>query len=144
MRPGRPFPLLFLTLCLALASCGKKGDPFLADGGAEGRITLLGGEWKGEHVDLTGRIHGVMKEGESIRAYYAAYPFDQPPCEGCPVEYQGFESFGREVVRNNDFSCTMTRIQPGSLYFFEARIIGRGGSPGPPSNTVQVEVPEAH
>jgi hypothetical protein len=142
MRPGKPLPFLFVLFCLVLISCGKKGDPFLPVVERDVRITLLKGEWNGEYLDLTGRIHGIMKEGASIRAYYAAYPLDQPPCEGCPVEYQGFQSFGRHVVSESGFSCRMTEIQPGNLYFFEAMIIGPGDSPGPPSNRVRVTVPK--
>jgi hypothetical protein len=140
MRPGKPLPFLVLLFCLALISCGKKGDPFLPSTEGDGRITLLKGEWNGEYVDLTGRIHGSMNEGARIRAYYAAYPLDQPPCEGCPIEYQGFQSFGRDVLSESGFSCKMTQIQPGNLYFFEVRVIGPGDSPGPSSNRVRVEV----
>jgi len=141
MRPGLPLSVLFLWLCLALISCGKKGDPFLPATQGDGRVTGLKGEWNGEYVLLTGRTREAMREGAGIRAYYAAYPLDQPPCEGCPIEYQGYESFGREVMGKSGFSCRITEIQTGNIYFFEVRIIGPGGSLGPPSNRVGVEVP---
>jgi hypothetical protein len=141
MRVCKILSILFLLLSLALISCGKKGDPFLPVVAEEGRVSILKGESNGENVDLTGRIQGAMREGSTLRAYYAAYPLDQPPCEGCPIEYQGFESFDRDSVSGDGFTCRITGIQPGNLYFFEARIIGPEGGQGPPSNRVRVEVP---
>lgn len=143
MRPRQLLPVLFLLLCLALISCGKKGDPFLpAVEGDGGRVTGLKGEWDGEYVLLTGRIHEATRQGAGIKAYFASYPLAEPPCEGCPIEYQGFQSFGREVMSESGFSCEMTEIKPGNIYFFEVRVIGPGNRQGPPSNRVQVEVPE--
>jgi hypothetical protein len=74
--------------------------------------------------------------------YYAVYPLDQPPCEGCPIEYQGFHPFGREALKGDVFSLKVPEIRRGNIYFFEARIVGLDGSPGPPSNRVRIEVPK--
>ena len=143
MRPIHFLPALFLLLCTALISCGKKGDPFLpAMEGGGGRVSGLKGEWDGKFVLLSGRIHEATGQDAGVRAYFGSYPVDQPPCDGCPIEYQGFQSFGPEVVSESVFSCEMTEIKPGNIYFFEVRVIGPGGNQGPPSNRVQVEVPE--
>jgi hypothetical protein len=117
MRVCKLLSIFFLLLSLALISCGKKGDPFLPVVAEEGRVSILKGESNGENVDLTGRIQGAMREGSTLRAYYAAYPLDQPPCEGCPIEYQGFESFDRDSVSGDGFTCRITGIQPGTFTF---------------------------
>ena len=136
------FPALMVLLGLTLISCGKKGDPFLPPPQEEGlRVTGLIGEWNGDFVLLSGRVREPMSESAGLRAYYAAYPLDQAPCEGCPIQYQGFQSFGLEVIKGNRFSCRVADIRPGNVYFFEARLLGPGGGLGPPSNRVQVEVP---
>jgi hypothetical protein len=140
MRPRQPLFVLLLLICSVMISCGKKGDPFLPAPEDPGRITGLKAEWTGESVLLTGRIEGEIREGGGIRAYYASYPLDQPPCEGCPIEYQGFESFGREATAGRGFSCLMRPIRPGALYFFEVRVMGPGQRQGPPSNRLRLEV----
>lgn len=135
------FPALMLLLCWTLISCGKKGDPFLPAPEANARVSDLQGEWNGESVLLSGRSDEAVEEGATIRAYYAAYPLDEPPCEGCPIQYQGFQSFGLEVMSGGGFSCRITEIRPGNVYFFQVRILSPGGSLGPPSHRVRVEVP---
>ena len=139
MRFSLRLTLLILLICPAMVSCGKKGDPFLPAPGGDSRVSGLEAKWSGEYVLLTGKIVGG-RQSEAIRAYYAAYPLDQPPCEDCPIRYQGFESFGPEVMDGSGFSCKVTGIRPGNLYFFELRVIGPGQSQGPPSNRVRVEV----
>jgi len=142
MRLEWLFPALMLLLSLPLISCGKRGDPFIPPPqGEDLRVTGLRGEWKGEFVLLSGRVREPIGEVAGLRAYYAAYPLDQAPCEGCPIQYQGFQSFGPDVIKGNGFSCRIADIRPGNVYFFEVRVLGPGGGLGPGSNRVQVEVP---
>jgi hypothetical protein len=145
MRAAHPVLLTLLFFGLVFVSCGKKGDPFPPTKEIVSRVTGLEGAWSGEDVLLTGRIEepAKVREGNGCRLYYAAYPLDRPPCEGCPIEYQGYESFGREAITGDVFSFKMPGIRRGNIYFFEVRLIGPEGNPGPPSNRVQVEVPEA-
>jgi hypothetical protein len=144
MRPGRPALVLLLFLGLLSVACGKKGDPFVPAKEAANRVDGLDVGWKGAEVLLTGRIEkpAEMREGEGFRVYYAVYPLDQPPCEGCPIEFQGYYTFGREAVSGDAFSCKVPEIRRGSVYFFEARVMTPEGTPGPPSNRVSIEVPE--
>ncbi|MBN2031695.1 MAG: hypothetical protein JW836_00340 [Deltaproteobacteria bacterium] len=141
MRLKKAQTALFLLFCFGLIACGKKGDPFVPVKEPLNHVTDLEGMWDGESIVLTGRIQGAMKEGTIIRAYYAMYPPDQIPCEGCPIEYEGFQPFGREVVSENRFLCRIREIKPGNIYFFEIKVIGSGGGQGPPSKRVRVEVP---
>jgi hypothetical protein len=144
MRPGHPVLVTFLLLGLVFASCGKKGDPFLPTKEPANEVTGFEGTWNGEDVLLTGRVKepSKVREGDGCRVYYAVYPLDAPPCEGCPIEYRGYESFGREAVTGDVFSFKVPGIRRGNIYFFEVRVVGPDGSPGPPSNRVRVEVPE--
>jgi hypothetical protein len=144
MRAAHPVLVTLLLFGLVFVSCGKKGGPFPPSKETVNRVTGLEGTWNGEDVLLTGRIEETaeVREGDGCRLYYAAYPVDRPPCEGCPVEYQGYESFGQEALTGDVFSFKMPGIRRGNIYFFEVRLIGPEGNPGPPSNRVQVEVPE--
>jgi len=144
MRPGRAVLVMVLVFGLLFAGCGKKGDPFVPAREPENRVTGLDVAWNGVDVLLSGRVEkpAKMQEGESLRVYYAAYPLDEPPCEGCPIEFQGYHAFGREAVSGDAFSCSVPEIRRGSVYFFEARVMSPEGSPGPPSNRVSIEVPE--
>lgn len=134
-----------LISCLPLLSCGKKAAPFLPVKGASPRVTGLQGEWKGDYVLLTGQVRDSSGAGGSIegcRVYYAVYPRDQPPCEGCPIEFKGFQTFGKEVMTPTGFACKVPGIERQNIYYFEVRIIGSKGSLGPPSNRVRVEARE--
>jgi hypothetical protein len=134
-----------LLFCLFLFSCGKKEDPFLPVEETNARVTGLQGEWKGDYVLLTGQVQdpaGTAGSIEGCRVYYAIYPWDQPPCEGCPIEYKGFQLFGKEVLTPTGFACKVPGIERENIYYFEVRAVGPNGSLGPPSNRVRVEVPE--
>jgi hypothetical protein len=138
-------PAIILFFCLSMVSCGKKAEPFLPVKGADLRVTGLRGEWKEGRVLLTGDVRdpaGNAGSLEGLRVYYAVYPWDQPTCEGCPIEYKGFQLFGKEVTTATGFACEMPGIERGNIYYFEARVVGQQASLGPASNRVRVEVPE--
>lgn len=144
MRLGLPVLAGLLLLGLVCASCGKKGDPFVPAGEPANTVTGIEGTWTGEDVLLAGRVRepSKVREGEAFRAYYAAYPLDEPPCEGCPIAYQGYHPFGREALTGDAFSFTMPGIRRGNVYYFEVRVVDPEGNPGPPSKRVKVEVPQ--
>ena len=144
MRPGHLVLVALLLLGVVLCSCGKKGDPFLPAKEPAPKVTGFEGTWNGEDVLLTGRIEepAKVREGDGCWVYSALYPLDEPPCEGCPIEYRGYRSFGREALSDGVFTFKMPGIRRGNIYFFEARVIGPEGSLGPPSDTVKVEVPK--
>jgi hypothetical protein len=119
--------------------CGKKGDPFLPLKEVSAKVTGLRGEREKENILLRGEII-APQEVEGARVYYAQYPLENPPCEGCPIEYQGHQSFGAEVVTEEGFLCKVPIKVRGQVYFFRVNLMGPGGKMGPPSETVKVVV----
>ena len=124
---------------MVTVSCGKKGDPFLPQKEISARVTDLQGKREEGKFLLRGKVLGP-KEVEGARVYYAQYPLEKGPCEGCPIEYQGHHAFGPEVVTGEGFLCTVPIRVPGQIYFFRVNLIGPGGEMGPPSETVKLVV----
>ena len=102
-------------------------------------MTDLEGERQKEVIVLSGKISGP-KEVEGARVYYAQYPLEKSPCEGCPIEYQGYQAFGAEVVTEEGFLCRIPVKGQGQAYFFRVNLIGPSEAIGPPSDTVKVVV----
>lgn len=119
--------------------CGKKGDPFLPQKEVSAKVTDLRGEREKGNIVLRGQI-SAPNEVEGARVYYAQYPLENPPCEGCPIEYQGHQSFGKEVVTQEGFYCTVPIKVLGQVHLFRVNLMGPGGRMGPPSETVKVVV----
>ena len=88
---------------------------------------------------MKGQI-SAPKEVEGARVYYAQYPLENPPCEGCPIEYQGHHSFGAEVVTEDGFRCRVPVKVQGQVYFFRVNLIGPSEAMGPSSDMVKVVV----
>ena len=132
------FPCALVTLVATLA-CGKKGDPFLPQKEVSAKVTDLRGEREAGNILLRGEISGP-KGVQGAKVYYAQFPLEDPPCEGCPIEYQGHRSFGAEVITEEGFSCALPVKVKGQVYFFRVSLIGPGGRMGPPSETVKVVV----
>jgi predicted small lipoprotein YifL len=139
---------ILLSLFLNVLACGRKGPPFLPRKEFPVRVTDLEGDWvrgdyflKGDITDLTGQKTAVdMITG--CRVYYGRYPLGNPPCDGCPITYQGYYEFGREVITEEGFFCKAPGIIQGQINFFKVHLIGPDGSVGPSSDSVQVVVKE--
>lgn len=131
--------LCALGILMATLACGKKGDPFLPQKEVSAKVTNLRGEREKGNILLRGEIRGP-KDVQGARVYYAQFPLEAPPCEGCPIEYQGHQSFGAEVVAEEGFLCTVPVKVQGQVYFFRVNLIGPGGRMGPPSERVKVVV----
>lgn len=126
-------------ILLGAVACGKKGDPFLPRQAFSARVTDLKGEQVKGDILLKGKI--TSREGlEGARVYYAQYSLENAPCEGCPIEYQGYQAFGAEVIMEDGFSCDMPAKSEQHIYYFRVNLIGPGGTIGPPSDTVKVVV----
>ena len=138
---------LLLAALVIVASCGKKGAPFVSQKEFHLSVTNLQGEMVKGYVHLTGDLPGYdnsKEAGASImgcRVYYAEYPKDKPPCADCPIEYQGYHGFGPEVITEAGFSCNVPGKTKGRIYFFKVYLMGPEGAMGPPSNSVQVFPP---
>ena len=133
---------LVLGMALLMPSCGKKGPPFLPKEPFDVRVRDLRGEAKEGSVFLKGQVVGT-KEGDSVqgaRVDYAQYPVDEPPCDGCPIQYRGSYNFGPEVITETGFYCEAPVDLRGQLCFFRVYLIGPDDAVGPVSNTVRVVV----
>jgi predicted small lipoprotein YifL len=128
-----------LGILLAILVCGKKGPPSLPKKEASARVTDLKAEREKEDILLRGMISGP-KELEGARVYYAQYRHEESPCEGCPIEYQGYHGFGAEVVTEEGFLCRVPVKVQGHVYFFRVNLVGADGAIGPPSDTIKVVV----
>jgi len=135
---------LFLTVLFMVPSCGKKAPPFLRQREPlSARVVDLEGKWVGDDIVLRGimREEGANPERKTItglRVYYAEYPLASPPCEGCPLEFEGYRDFGREVLTDGGVEFTVKGKNKERIYYFKAHLMGDKGLVGPPSNIAKV------
>jgi len=141
---GRAQACLVLVLMLLIpASCGVKGDPFLPQEITNVRVADLKGAWQEGYIELKGGIPDSSGPDSTVtgsRVHYAIYPVAEPPCDGCPIEFQGFHTYGPEVVREGQFFCKIPGAVKGNIYYFEVQLAGAKGGLGPPSNRAKVVV----
>ena len=126
--------VLIAALLLSIPSCGKKGDPFLPRKDFDARVTDLKAEQQESSILLEGSV--VLSEIASnrvkgSRVYFAEYPAESPPCEGCPIEYQGYRSFGPEVIQDGRSFPVGLGCQRNEVYFFRVVLVGPGESTVP-------------
>ena len=143
MRGLRLACLALVLLFLITPSCGKKGDPFLPQKTTSARVLDLKGAWKDGYIELTGGVQDPSGQELTVtgsRIQYAVYPVAEAPCDGCPIEYQGFYTYGPEVVREGRFLCRIPGALKGNLYYFEVQLLGAKGVLGPPSDRAKVVV----
>jgi predicted small lipoprotein YifL len=134
---------MITALLLSIPSCGKKGDPFLPRKDFDARVTDLKADQQEAFILLEGSVEFSEIERNRVtgsRVYFAEYPAESPPCEGCPIEYQGYRSFGPEVIQDKRFSCRISDIRRNQVYFFKVVLSGPGDIQGPFSNFVRVIV----
>ena len=135
--------LVLVLMVLILSSCGVKGDPFLAQKSTNIRVVDLKGVWQEGYIELKGGIPDSSGPDSMVtgsRIYYAIYPVAEPPCDGCPIEFQGFYTYGSEVAREGQFFCKIPGAVKGNIYYFEVQLAGAKGGLGPPSNRAKVAV----
>ena len=135
--------LLFALMLLISLSCGRKGDPFLPQRSTTARVVDLKGAWQGGYIELKGVIVDSADPDSEVtgsRVHYAIYPVAEPPCDGCPIEFQGFHVYGTEAVQEGRFFCKVPGALKGNIYFFEVQLAGEKGVLGPKSNRTKVVV----
>lgn len=134
--------LVFLCasgILFGAVACGKKGDPFLPKQEFSARVSELKAERLKGDIALKGKI--TSPQGlEGARVYYGQYSLESAPCETCPIEYQGYQAFGAEVVTEEGFFCKMPAKSEQHIHYFRVNLIGPSGAIGPPSNMVKVVV----
>jgi hypothetical protein len=127
-----------------LTACGEKKPPFLPEVSIPLKVKGLQGKWEKGTVTFTGEIVPTPKEKEytrevtGCRIYYARYPVDRPPCEGCPIDYTGYKEIEGGVVKERRFHCQVPFKRKEGVYFFQIRLIGPKGAIGPPSERVKL------
>lgn len=137
--------LLLLIVLAAGGGCGKKGDPSIPRKGFSAEVRDLSGAWDGNFIVLWGDVAGVSggekDEGriQGCRVYYGAYDPAEPPCEGCPVRYEGYHEFGVETITEEGFACKIPGKRKDALYYFKVHLIGPEGAMGPASERVRVD-----
>lgn len=143
-------PTIILLLIFGVLSvgpsCGTKAPPFIPKEEFTARVEDLRGEAVNGEVLLKGNTPGLggLKRAKGVvrgaRVYYGRYPLENPPCDGCPIAYQGFHPFGPEVISEQGFSCKVPVRSKGEIYYFKVHLVGKSGGIGPPSNRVKIIV----
>ena len=136
---------LFLGILTLGSGCGKKADPFIPEKSFTPRVEALSGQWEGESLILKGKV--VYSEGkggtedtvQGLRLYYASYPISEPPCPGCPVQFEGMWNFGPEIIEGDRFECRVNPDKTDRLYVIKARLIGPEGVLGPASDRLRMK-----
>jgi len=131
---------LLMGAMLLVPGCGKKGPPFLPKKAFNGRVMNLEGQWRAGSVFLEGRVVDTEDKGsvQGARVDYGRYPLDEPPCEGCPIEYRWSQRFGPEVMAGTSFNCEVPVDVKEDIYYFKVHLLGPDNAVGPSSNTVRV------
>jgi hypothetical protein len=129
---------------LTLLACGKKGPPFLPERDTPFRVKHLTGEWRDGIVHLKGQVvprhdeDGNNPDASGCIVYHARYDLENPPCEGCPIEYGTLEEIKTDVLKADRFHCQFRQIKSNGIHFFKVRLIGPKEMPGPSSNGVRI------
>ena len=135
--------VMIAALLLSTPSCGKKGDPFLPRKDFDARVTDLKADQQESSILLEGSVvfsEIAKNRVMGSRVYFAEYPAESQPCDGCPIEYQGYRSFGPEVIQDKKFSCRISDVKRNEVYFFKVVLVGPGDIQGPISNFLKVIV----
>lgn len=131
---------------LSLAACGKKAPPFLTERSMALRVDRLSAAIEDVTFVLKGKVVSPGDQKEKLsdvvgcRVYYAWYDPKDPLCDGCPVEYQGFEEIKGAVFAEGRFHCRLSRQKRRGTWFFEVRLIGPKDTVGPPSSRAKLIV----
>ncbi len=138
--------IILLSILFAITGCGKKGPPFLPEKDISLRVARLSADWKDGTFHLQGGIAGSQDEmdaSSNIKGciiFYAFYPADSPPCEGCPIDYTVLKEIEDTVINEGQFLCNVPRERKKGIYFFKVRLIGREGETGPYSDSAKLVI----
>lgn len=144
MKQRQCIVLILLLVLLAPVACGKKGPPFLPKPVISKRVEQLNAEWENGDVVLKGRIVEPKDQEKDIshvvgcRVYHAFFALENPPCQGCPIEYQIYNDIEEEVITQEEFFCKILDIKKRGIHFFKARLIGPKGEMGQLSNRAKL------
>ncbi|MCP4680990.1 MAG: hypothetical protein GY864_01490 [Desulfobacterales bacterium] len=136
--------ILLWALLLTLATCGKKGPPFLRESNISLRVGQLNAEvkdgviiLKGNIIDLSGKDKDTSGDLEG-QVYYAGYSLGNPPCEGCPIQFRPLRGTSEETIKNGNFACRISGKKRRGIHFFKVRLIDGKGAVGPFSDGIKL------
>ena len=145
MKKNIFFVLVVVAVSLVLiASCGKKGPPFIPGKQVPHRVKELKGEWVKGGVLLSGKVgdedenNGQGPEVTGCKVYHAWYPLESAPCEGCPIGFKELQTIEGELVKGRRFKCMVSQERKKGIHYFRVGLIGADGEVGPSSNTARV------
>lgn len=138
------FLAIFLVIIFSCGGCGRKGPPFVPVMEVTSWVEELQGEIKDGVLVLRGRLSpvpdrdGTVSHFRGCAVYHVRYPQDNPPCEGCPIKFSGYEEIGAEVIKDGKFRCEIPAIKRKGVHFFKVGLIGPKGAVGPLSNRAKL------
>jgi len=139
------FVLIAVAVLLTVAlSCGRKGPPFIPKEQVPHRVKELKGEWVDGDALLSGKVGEGDENGDEGReiagckVYYAWYPLDSAPCEGCPISFSELKTIEEEVVKGRRFKCVVVDVRKKGIHFFKVGLIGSNGEVGPLSDMTKL------
>jgi predicted small lipoprotein YifL len=136
--------ILLLTVFFTAQACGKKAPPFLPKRETPFKVEQLKAECVDGVFHLTGAIvdsEGRAKEVSNItgcRVYHACYALDNPPCEGCPIDYGEFKEIKGDIITQGQLSCRVPLEKEKGIHFFKVCLIGQEGEIGPMSDSTKL------
>jgi len=140
VRRERVLLLLALgTIIIAFLACGKKGPPLLPESDGLLKVKNLTAEWGNGSVILRGQVLASLKNEKDIpeimgcRVYYAWYASENPPCEGCPIQYKVFREIKAKVHSKGGFYCEVEGVKGKGIHFFKVSMVDANGRVGLPS-----------
>ncbi len=144
----RLFALLLslgVLVLVSMGACGKKAPPFLPQKAFLTKVIGLQGEWVQGEIQLTGDVY--QPEGENrdfpringCRVYYTSFSSENPPCEGCPIQYRDYYEYGEEVITSKGFHCKIPAADKDLIYLLKVHLTGPNNTLGPASDIVRVE-----
>ena len=125
-------------------SCGRKGPPFIPKEQVPHRVKELKGEWMQDDAVLSGKVGEGDENGDrsqeiaGCKVYYAWYPVESAPCEGCPISLRELKTIEGEVVTGRRFKCMVTEVRKKGIHYFKVGLIGSNGEIGPLSNMTKL------
>ena len=138
------FFVIFGVVLLVSSGCGKKGPPFIPQKAFSLKVDKLRSELKDSFVVLKGQIvsppgkRNDISDVTGCRVYHSWYAPEDPPCEGCPIDYPGYQEIKGEMHSGEIFSCELSLKKRNGIHFFKVHLIGQKGVVGPPSNRAKL------
>ncbi|SPD73869.1 conserved hypothetical protein [uncultured Desulfobacterium sp.] len=140
--------IFVLTVVFISSGCGRKKPPFLPKMQMPVKVQHLEATWKDGAFHLKGTVinpEDKKKKTPDIsgcRISYAFYTQDDPPCEGCPLDFAVHSEIEGVVVTDKEFSCDVPMKKRKGIHFFKVSLVGENGEKGPLSDQAKVTIPD--